>query len=126
MLYRSDVDMSKSVSLGMSCGQVEVDNAELYQYDGEALAKSEELGKPGLVTIKERQVSAQLTSVYICHAPSPILWFSLSRVCIIMCIERITVRLKAVQPKAHMSHDVVVEQTDNQPGSICSYSACFV
>lgn len=54
-------------------GQVEVDNAELYQYDGEALAKSEELGKPGLVTIKERQVSAQLTSIYVSHAQSPVL-----------------------------------------------------
>ena len=36
--------------------QVEVDNAEAYMYDGECLAKAEELGKPGLVTIKQRQV----------------------------------------------------------------------
>lgn len=38
-------------------GQVEVENAEAYMYDGECLAKAEEMGKPGLVTIKQRQVS---------------------------------------------------------------------
>lgn len=37
--------------------QVETDQIEQYHWDGEALAKAEELGKPGLVTIKERQVS---------------------------------------------------------------------
>lgn len=36
--------------------QVELDDVEQYRYDGEAEAKAEELGKPGLVTIKERQV----------------------------------------------------------------------
>ncbi|EIE18511.1 DNA-directed RNA polymerase II, 36 kDa polypeptide [Coccomyxa subellipsoidea C-169] len=35
--------------------QVELDDVEQYRYDGEAEAKAEELGKPGLVTIKERQ-----------------------------------------------------------------------
>jgi hypothetical protein len=37
--------------------QVEVVSPELYMYDGECLAKAEELGKPGLVTIKQRQVT---------------------------------------------------------------------
>ena len=36
--------------------QVEVANPELYMYDGEVLAKAEEMGKPGLVTIKQKQV----------------------------------------------------------------------
>jgi hypothetical protein len=36
--------------------QVEVENAEAYMYDGGCLAKAEEFGKPGLVTIVERQV----------------------------------------------------------------------
>jgi hypothetical protein len=36
--------------------QVEVPNPELYQYDGEVLAKAEEMGKPGLVDIKQKQV----------------------------------------------------------------------
>lgn len=31
---------------------------ELYQYDGEVLAKAEEMGKPGLVDIKQKQVQA--------------------------------------------------------------------
>ncbi len=35
---------------------MELDDVEQYRYDGEAEAKAEELGKPGLVTIKERQV----------------------------------------------------------------------
>lgn len=35
--------------------QVELDQIEQYHFDGEALAKAEELGKPGLVTFKERQ-----------------------------------------------------------------------
>ncbi|PSC75301.1 DNA-directed RNA polymerases IV and V subunit 3 [Micractinium conductrix] len=34
---------------------VEVANPELYMYDGEVLAKAEEMGKPGLVTIKQKQ-----------------------------------------------------------------------
>lgn len=36
--------------------QVEVVNPELYMYDGEVIAKAEEMGKPGLVTIKQKQV----------------------------------------------------------------------
>ena len=35
---------------------MEVPNPELYQYDGEVLAKAEEMGKPGLVDIKQKQV----------------------------------------------------------------------
>ena len=35
---------------------MEVTNPELYQYDGEVLAKAEEMGKPGLVAIKQKQV----------------------------------------------------------------------
>lgn len=31
-------------------------NPELYMYDGEVIAKAEEMGKPGLVTIKQKQV----------------------------------------------------------------------
>lgn len=34
-----------------------MENPEAYMYDGECLAKAEEYGKPGLVTIVERQVS---------------------------------------------------------------------
>jgi hypothetical protein len=34
---------------------VEVVDPELYQYDGEVLAKAEEMGKPGLVDIKQKQ-----------------------------------------------------------------------
>ena len=37
--------------------QVEIDQVEQYHFDGETLAKAEELGKPGLVTFKERQVT---------------------------------------------------------------------
>ena len=36
--------------------QVEVTNPELYMYDGEVIAKAEEMGKPGLVSIKQKQV----------------------------------------------------------------------
>lgn len=35
---------------------MEVENPELYQYDGEVVAKAEEMGKPGLVDIKQRTV----------------------------------------------------------------------
>ena len=37
---------------------------ERYQYDGEVLAKAEELGKPGLVDIIQRQVHCAA----LCHA----------------------------------------------------------
>jgi hypothetical protein len=36
-----------------------VANPELYQYDGDVLAKAEEMGKPGLVSIKQKQVGGQ-------------------------------------------------------------------
>lgn len=39
--------------------QVEVTNPELYMYDGEVIAKAEEMGKPGLVTIKQKQVGGR-------------------------------------------------------------------
>ena len=35
---------------------MEVTNPELYMYDGEVIAKAEEMGKPGLVSIKQKQV----------------------------------------------------------------------
>ena len=38
--------------------QVEIVNAEAYAYDGECIAKAEELGKPGLVDIQPKQVHA--------------------------------------------------------------------
>ena len=37
-----------------------MENAEAYMYDGECLAKAEEMGKPGLVTIRQRQVRPRL------------------------------------------------------------------
>ena len=66
--------------------QVEVENAEAYMYDGECLAKAEELGKPGLVTIKQKQVrgipslqdsmpsrthAMELTALLCGHATAP-------------------------------------------------------
>lgn len=35
--------------------QVEVENPEAYTYDGEVLAKAEDMGKPGLVEITMRE-----------------------------------------------------------------------
>jgi DNA-directed RNA polymerase II subunit RPB3 len=35
--------------------QIEVAEAEQYRYDGEVLAKAEELGKPGAITITQKQ-----------------------------------------------------------------------
>ena len=43
--------------------QVEVVNPELYMYDGEVIAKAEEMGKPGLVTIKQKQVCGPASCV---------------------------------------------------------------
>jgi hypothetical protein len=34
-------------------------------YDGDVLAKAEELGKPGLVTIKQKEVGVAATAVYV-------------------------------------------------------------
>lgn len=36
-------------------GQIEVHDVEAYHYDGECLAKAEELGKPGVLTVKQLQ-----------------------------------------------------------------------
>jgi DNA-directed RNA polymerase II subunit RPB3 len=36
------------------CTQVVVDNAEAYAFEGECLAKAEEMGKPGIVDIRQR------------------------------------------------------------------------
>lgn len=35
--------------------QIEVEDAERYRYDGECLISAEELGKPGLVEIRQKQ-----------------------------------------------------------------------
>lgn len=45
-----------------ACQQVEVVSAEAYAYDGECIAKAEELGKPGLVDIRPLPVNHSLTS----------------------------------------------------------------
>lgn len=48
-------DPRKTFRLNKLTHRVEVTNPELYQYDGEVLAKAEEMGKPGLVAIKQKQ-----------------------------------------------------------------------
>ncbi|GFH31149.1 DNA-directed RNA polymerase II, 36 kDa polypeptide, partial [Haematococcus lacustris] len=35
-------------------GIVEIDNVENYRYDGDVLAKAEELGKPGVISIRQK------------------------------------------------------------------------
>eukprot|EP00854_Cymbomonas_tetramitiformis_P011393 gene11393-13465_t len=45
---------TKAVKLNPVTQQVEVDNAELYQYDCECIAKAEAMGKPGLCTINQK------------------------------------------------------------------------
>ncbi len=37
-------------------------NVEAYHYDGECLAKAEELGKPGVLTVRQIQVRQGLGS----------------------------------------------------------------
>jgi len=39
-----------------------VHNVEAYHYDGECLAKAEELGKPGVLTVRQIQVRQGLGS----------------------------------------------------------------
>jgi DNA-directed RNA polymerase II subunit RPB3 len=48
-------DPRKTFKLNKLTHRVEVVNPELYMYDGEVIAKAEEMGKPGLVTIKQKQ-----------------------------------------------------------------------
>lgn len=36
--------------------QIEIDNPEAYKFDGECLLKAEEMGHPGIVEIKQKQV----------------------------------------------------------------------
>jgi hypothetical protein len=48
--------------LVIPCMQVEVENPELYQYDGDVIAKAEEMGKPGLVDIRQRTVGCDEAS----------------------------------------------------------------
>jgi hypothetical protein len=43
-----------------ACRQVEVLSPEAYAYDGECIAKAEELGKPGIVDIRPLPVSTDL------------------------------------------------------------------
>ncbi|KAK9804348.1 hypothetical protein WJX72_008349 [[Myrmecia] bisecta] len=50
-----DSSPTKVFRLNPITRQVEVENAEAYMYDGECIAKAEELGKPGLVDIHQRQ-----------------------------------------------------------------------
>ncbi|KAL4444006.1 hypothetical protein ABPG75_011743 [Micractinium tetrahymenae] len=50
-----DADPRKTFKLNKLTHRVEVTNPELYMYDGEVIAKAEEMGKPGLVTIKQKQ-----------------------------------------------------------------------
>lgn len=53
--------------------QIEVDDAERYRYDGECLACAEELGKPGLVEITQKQ-DEFIFRVRVCaraHARTP-------------------------------------------------------
>lgn len=40
--------------------QVEVHNVEAYHYDGECLAKADDMGKPGVLVIKQLQVCLEL------------------------------------------------------------------
>lgn len=48
--------MTESVTL-----QVEIINAEAYAYDGECIAKAEEMRKPGLIDIQPKQVCMAIT-----------------------------------------------------------------
>ncbi|KAL4430045.1 hypothetical protein ABPG77_004415 [Micractinium sp. CCAP 211/92] len=50
-----DADPRKTFKLNKLTHRVEVANPEAYMYDGEVIAKAEEMGKPGLVTIKQKQ-----------------------------------------------------------------------
>lgn len=51
--------------------QVEIENAEWYRFDGECLSKAEEMGHPGIVTIKQKQVTTLGASVlvHVCLGP---------------------------------------------------------
>ncbi|GAB4818365.1 hypothetical protein N2152v2_005411 [Parachlorella kessleri] len=49
-----DADPRKTFRYNPLTRRVEVQNPELYQYDGDVIAKAEELGKPGLVDIRQR------------------------------------------------------------------------
>lgn len=50
-----EADPRKTFKLNKLTHRVEVANPETYQYDGEVIVKAEEMGKPGLVTIKQKQ-----------------------------------------------------------------------
>ena len=45
-------DVSSVVAL-----QIDILNAELYHYDGDCIAKAADMGFPGLVDIRQRQVN---------------------------------------------------------------------
>lgn len=39
----------------LRAAQIEIEDAERYRYDGECLIAAEEMGKPGLVEIRQKQ-----------------------------------------------------------------------
>ena len=52
MLHDDKPNQTKTITCTT---QIEIEEAERYRYDGECLIAAEEMGKPGLVEIRQKQ-----------------------------------------------------------------------